>query len=278
MKRLTKSRFKLGIECPNKLYYTNKKEYVNNKKSDPFLQALASGGFQVEALARLSYENGVFIDAPHFDYDLAIELTKNQFTNDNVILYEAAFAYETLFVRTDIVKKEGNKIKLIEVKAKSFDPTDSELFVGKRGGLDSKWKSYLYDLAFQKYVAKLAYPQFEFEAYFYLADKTKSATIDGLNQYFRVPKDGDPRKEVIITEDKLAEIIQSNVLSEVNVDIIINDIINNRHNIFKEFTFQELVNQFVDYYSNDKFPAWEIKYSTCKSCEFKATTEQKNKV
>lgn len=51
MKVLTKSRFKLGLECPNKLYYTRKKEYANIKLEDPFLQALAQGGFQVEALS-----------------------------------------------------------------------------------------------------------------------------------------------------------------------------------------------------------------------------------
>jgi hypothetical protein len=53
MKPLTKSRFKTALECPNKLFFTSKKEYANNKSEDPFLQALASGGFQVEELARL---------------------------------------------------------------------------------------------------------------------------------------------------------------------------------------------------------------------------------
>lgn len=45
MKLLTKSRYKLGLECPNKLYYTCKKEYANTKQEDPFLQALARGIF-----------------------------------------------------------------------------------------------------------------------------------------------------------------------------------------------------------------------------------------
>ncbi len=45
MRYLTKSRFKLGLECPIKLYYTNKENvYANTKKDDPFLKALASGG------------------------------------------------------------------------------------------------------------------------------------------------------------------------------------------------------------------------------------------
>jgi hypothetical protein len=35
--------------------FTSKKEYPNNKCDDPFMQALASGGFQVEELARLHH-------------------------------------------------------------------------------------------------------------------------------------------------------------------------------------------------------------------------------
>ena len=46
MRVLIKSRFKLGLERPNKLYYTRKPEYVDNKQEDPFLVALADGGFQ----------------------------------------------------------------------------------------------------------------------------------------------------------------------------------------------------------------------------------------
>ena len=38
---LTKSRFKLGLECPTKLYYTKNDEYQDNQESDPFMQALA---------------------------------------------------------------------------------------------------------------------------------------------------------------------------------------------------------------------------------------------
>jgi len=50
---LTKSRFKLALECPTKLYYTNKKdEYADERLDDAFLAALAEGGFQVAELAR----------------------------------------------------------------------------------------------------------------------------------------------------------------------------------------------------------------------------------
>ena len=33
---LTKSRFKLGMECPTKLFYTKKKEYLDSKMDDSF--------------------------------------------------------------------------------------------------------------------------------------------------------------------------------------------------------------------------------------------------
>ena len=70
MRYLTKSRFKLGLECPNKLFYAKKDDYANQKSNNLFLEALASGGFQVEELARLHYPNGILIeDVTREDYD-----------------------------------------------------------------------------------------------------------------------------------------------------------------------------------------------------------------
>jgi hypothetical protein len=78
MRYLTKSRYKLGLECPTKLFYSNKKEeFANVKLEDPFLLALANGGFQVEALARLEYPDGVLIEAHGGEYQKAIENTKS---------------------------------------------------------------------------------------------------------------------------------------------------------------------------------------------------------
>ena len=52
MKPLTKSRFKIGLECPNKLYFTSKKHFVNNALEDPFLLALATFIYQISIAAR----------------------------------------------------------------------------------------------------------------------------------------------------------------------------------------------------------------------------------
>lgn len=273
MKPLTKSRFKLGLECPNKLFFTSKREYADQSLEDSFLMALAQGGFQVEALARLHYPNGVFIDTANYEYDRAMGLTRNYLEKEAVSIYEAAFGHEGLFIRTDILSKKGNHIKLIEVKAKSFDPDDEYLFLGKRGGINSGWKPYLFDLAFQKYVAQQAFPQFTFEAYLLMADKTKTAKVDGLNQLFRIPKNGNPRTDVVTGISSIDE-IGGSVLSEINVDSLINGIITGGYPYFDNLNFKQSVDLFKDAYQKNIYLNWPTQFSSCKKCEFKTTKEQ----
>jgi hypothetical protein len=274
MKPLTKSRFKLGLECPNKLYYTNKKEYANQKNEDTFLQALAQGGFQVEELARMHYPDGVFINTENGAYDEAVQLTANALEQENVIIYEAAFLFDGLFIRTDILVKKGNAIQLIEVKAKAFDPQNANFFVGVRGALSSDKKPYLFDLAFQKNVAANAYPHFHFSAHFMMADKTKMASVNGLNQMFRVPSNGNPRTDIIKKVSTLAA-TGNPVLSVINVDALINDIINNKHPYYENLNFQEAIPLLKNSYQNNVYSNWPTDFSKCKKCEFKASIEDK---
>jgi len=274
MKVLSKSRFKLGLECPNKLFFTGKEEYANQKSENSFLKALASGGFQVEELARLHYPNGIFINTENYEYEKAFQLTQEALLMENVVIYEAAFLADNFFIRTDILIKKGNHIRLIEVKAKSFNPNEENIFIGSRGGLVSSWKPYLFDLAFQKHVAAMTCPNFHFEAYFMMADKTKNATIDGLNQLFRVPANGNPRTDIIKKVSSIEEIGES-VLSEINVDTIVNAIIVDQYKYHDNLGFHEALKLFRNSYLDSHYINWETKFSACKKCEFKANLEEK---
>ena len=277
MKVLSKSRFKLGLECPNKLYYTGKPTVFPNKKSsDTFLLALANGGFQVEELARMHYPGGIFIDAEPYEYQKASDLTRDALQQENVIIYEAAFLVDGYYVRTDVLVKQKNKIHLIEVKAKSIDPTKEYIFKGKRGGLDAGYKPYLYDLAFQKKVAQLAFPEYDYKASFMMADKTKTASIDGMNQLFRVPMGGDPRQGIEKRVNSLAEIGNS-VLTEIDVDDIVDEIIDGIHPYSTELNFKESMVKFRDAYANNQYLNFNPSFSVCKKCEFRATEEEKSK-
>ena len=273
MRLLTKSRFKLGLECPNKLFYTGKPdEFVDNKVDDPFMAALAQGGFQVEALARMQYPHGIFIGTEHYEYRKAADLTRAALQQENVSLFEAAFLVDGLFVHTDILVKTGNVIQLIEVKAKSHNPNDENVFLGKKGGLVPGWKPYLFDLAFQKYVVQKSYPDFQIKAFLMMADKSKTASVDGLNQMFRVPKDGNPRTGLIQKFNSVAE-LRNSVLYTVDVDQIINDILGNEYK-YLDMDFEPTVVLLRDAYLNDQFLNWKTEFSKCKKCEFKATPEQ----
>ena len=271
MRYLTKSRYKLGLECPTKLYYTNKKEYANIKLDDPFLQALANGGFQVEALARLEYPEGHLIQAENYEYQKAIDETNELLKQDHCVIFEAAFGFQNLFIRTDILVKKGNQIELIEVKAKSFDPNDENIFVGKRGALVPAWKPYLFDVAFQRYVIQNSFPEFQIKSFLKMADKTKKAKVDGLNQLFRISKHGDKRKDTQQLVNHIHEIGGSSVLSDINIDEVIDKISSSHFKYSTDFEldFEEGIQFLAKHYETDTKINFPISFSACKTCEFK---------
>lgn len=266
MRVLTKSRFKLGLECPNKLFYTGKKEYANKKQEDPFLLALAEGGFQIEEYARLHYPGGILIEGNDGDYELLWKQTQELLLKEKVIIYEAAFLHEGLFVRTDILVKEGSQIKLIEVKSKSYDPNDDYIFIGKRGGIVSTWKPYLFDIAFQKHVVQQCYPDWQVQSLIMMADKSVIATVDGLNQFFRVSKKAGNRTGVIKMIDSLAGTGNS-VLGIKDVSTIVSQIINDNLPYSSELNFSDAVQILRENYLNDTYVNWPTSFG-CKSCEF----------
>ena len=101
MRALSKSKFKQGLECPNKLYFINNKtDYNNLKEEDTFLQALASGGFQIGEYACLHYPEGVLVDGSGdvHDYQKLANQTSALLEQENVVLFEAAFYINNLFI------------------------------------------------------------------------------------------------------------------------------------------------------------------------------------
>lgn len=55
---LTKSRFKIALSCPTKLFFTGKDSYPDSSSEDTFLEALAEGGYQVGELAKHYFHGG----------------------------------------------------------------------------------------------------------------------------------------------------------------------------------------------------------------------------
>ena len=284
---LTKSKFKLGLECVTKLYYTGKKrEYADQTLDDKFLQALAEGGYQTGALSLYEFSNNpsnddIIIDS--LDYDEAIRITNEKLAVDNerVIIAEAAFRYNNLFIRADIIVKEGNIINLYEVKAKSFnsrEETEDSFLAGKDENerVNSEWEPYLYDVAFQKYVISKALPNHIVKSHLILVDKSKKSTVDGLNQLFQLTKNEDRTYVEIAHINK--EDLGESILAIIPTDNIVEKIwyqFRVPTTLEREFAFEEFITYCEDIYVRDERVFSPLTMG-CKSCSFKVKGPKDN--
>jgi hypothetical protein len=266
---LTKSRFKLAVECPTKLFYSDKEKlYRNIKNEDSFLQALADGGFQVGKLAQLLWPSGYEITSKNHE-EAEQETQKRLSLPGEVVLFEPAIRYNNLFIRIDVLIKRESSMELIEVKAKSYDSSDPQI-VGARGGILAGMLPYLQDVAFQKYVLSKAHPDKTITSYLLMPDKAVNTTIDGLNQLFKVKREG--RSTDVVINPRAYEVASEAgaLLAKVNVDEFVDFI------LAKPIVFpggSGLLPAISEYwaheYENDERIS-PVLSSACKSCEFRA--------
>lgn len=198
-KYLSKSRFKVALECPRKLAYLSNDAYVNTKKHNDFLKSLAEGGFQVGEMAKLLYPGGVEVEDEKQGDQIShtLELLKR----DEVTIYEATLQHGDWVARIDVLRKQGKRVELIEVKSKSFDSLS--------GSVNEQWRTtrnsgnsahapkiktpilpYLQDVAFQTLLAREAHPDWQVVPYLMVVDKATKASVDGINQMFKIERFG----------------------------------------------------------------------------------------
>jgi len=282
---LTKSRFKLALECPTKLFYTRNKEYEDQTNDDLFMQALAKGGYQVGELAKYKYckdpiaEN---ITIATLNEEEALQLTAEKLLQDNVVIAEAAFLYNNLFVRVDLLVKTNNQIKLIEVKSKSY--SESDKFINTQNKTASKWVPYLYDLAFQTYVVRhaLQYEKLTITPYFLLANKDEVVPVDGLNQVFKISesKINGYQIKTDLSNIDISILNGIQILKEINMSDEIEAIFNMdvvAKDIPSEYRkFEDFVHWCSEIYKNQE-RVWSNPGSKCKKCQFKASSDSELK-
>jgi hypothetical protein len=280
VRQLTKSRFKVGFDCPTKLYFLDNPTYGNTNGDNSFLMALAEGGFQVGELAKVYFTGGHEIKT--LEKTEALRQTAELLKNKSVIIFEAAIQHENLFIRADILVKRGNKLELIEVKAKSYDPREENQFYTKSSlkkgpkKICSAWEPYLIDVAFQCHVLKAAFPEAQVTGALMLADKSATASVDGMNQKFSLSKADNGRTYVKVSEDLKSEQLGKQLLICVGVDEQV-DIINS--SIFelsgKAVGFKDLIENLAKICAERIF-APPIVGSQCKGCEFRIGDELKS--
>lgn len=226
---LSKSDFKLARTCDAKLYF-RENGYPDRRDGDPYLALLAEGGYMVEALARARHADGIQLAYGRNrveDYAITVEHLRR----DKVTLFEATLLAGRRHARVDILEKRGKVVRLLEVKAKSFDGAKHALSLseGRRGVLRgvtppyrifSDWQEKLEDITFQVLLLQRMRPDLIIQPFLVLVDTSKSAGVDDVASYFelvRHERDGEVRLHTatyIGSHELLAEL---DLITEVDV-------------------------------------------------------------
>jgi len=154
---ITKSQFKLGLDCIQKLQHTRNRLPQVSQENE-MLRLLAEGGSAVEALIRAT-EPGRFIggfkDAALAESSEAIADALNAAAaGKTTSLYEVTIAHGGFLARIDLLRIRPEAIDLVEIKSKSVEgvggQVDQEEFRKQKGGIRAEWMAYIQDLAFQR--------------------------------------------------------------------------------------------------------------------------------
>jgi hypothetical protein len=278
---LTKSRFKLALDCPRKLFYTGKDRspgsdgirYANQNNSNEFLKALAAGGFQVGELAKFYFPGGLDLSAER-NRETAFRLTMQELEKENCIIYEAAFVFENLYIRSDIFVKNGNSYSFYEVKAKGWnEDKDGDLVKIGKGGtfkINGSYADYIHDAVFQKYVIQKTLNK-EVRGHLYLMDKGKRTDVEGLNQKFRLIRNGNDGFYVEIEPGFTSDQLRECIMIAKSIDEAYGVVMDSQYKLKgHQGTFEELIQKYAaQYAADDPGLFYEIK-SECGKCEFRA--------
>ncbi|MBO7190238.1 MAG: DUF2779 domain-containing protein [Alistipes sp.] len=276
-KLLTKSLFTTSLGCPRKLYYATHKEYVNANDGNDFMRSLAEGGIQVGALARHYYFSKYNTFSQHYikakDTAKALEETRLAMQETNVVIAEAAFEWNGCLVRADILVKRGSTIELIEVKSSSLHKKDEDKITEptKKNEINSSYRDYIYDLAFQKYVIQNALNT-DVHGYLMLINVDQMCDVDGLNQMVRINTKTQQVDATGLENYKVSPNEADWLLYPCDMDMVCNAIIAGETSEQAEYmgaTFVDYVDLLLNALQTDT-PAEPKISSQCKGCEFRS--------
>jgi hypothetical protein len=230
LRTLSKSDFKLARGCDAKLFF-RENGYPDNRDSNPYLALLAEGGYMVEALAKAKYGDGVQLEYGRGvaeDY----QRTVDHLAREQVTLFEATLLVGRQQARVDILAKNGNTVRLLEVKSKSFDGAEhaSLLAAGKGGcmrsskkpyGILSKWSEKLEDVTFQVLLLEKILPGVVIQPFLVLVDTSKIAGLDNIPGLFelvsRTSTDGAVRLLTARYNGTREQLAELDLVTEVDV-------------------------------------------------------------
>lgn len=117
LSNLSKSQYCRGKRCLKSIWLYKHRRDLAEPPSD-FKTILFRQGHEVGELAQSYFPGGELIRAKHNEVEGALKQTREAIERGKTVLYEAAFLYDSILIRADIVKiHEDRAIEVIEVKS-----------------------------------------------------------------------------------------------------------------------------------------------------------------
>lgn len=137
---LSKTSLLKGIQCPKSLYLS-KKPPAFEISSDPNLEAKFQTGREVGVIARQLFPGGT--EVPFSDLSVTEQITKTLelIEAGAEVIYEASFAFDSIFIKADILVRTGttweiNEVKMsTSVKDPNYDDAAIQYYVITNSGL-----------------------------------------------------------------------------------------------------------------------------------------------
>ena len=280
---LSKSDFKVASSCCKKLVY-KKASFETRNDGNEYLENLAQGGHIISKYAQLTYPDGVEVKGESLN-EVIQKTTELIEGNKDITLFEATFLSNGKVVRTDILEKKDKRLNIIEVKSKSHDSDDDDVYKGKKN-----FEEYIEDVAFQTMILKEVYPDYEIHSFLLMPDKAKRTDIEGLAGWFSVNKlvdenfeiDELPARNIVQFKKPLVEFVYENdpdrikYISELQKDSILSLVeVDNEVNAVID-TIRNRAELFIDILQNGVEPEHFAINKNCKVCEFNLGKEEKN--
>lgn len=263
-KYLTRHLFGAGLECPVKLYYY-RKDYPQNQQSRPFIEHAIYNKKLLTALARSVYPNGIFINDKQVKK--AADKTRKLLQQDKIILFDATFVYQQMMARLPIIRKIGDKLTVFYIRTKAFDSRKNSI-TDSNGYINSKWKKYVLDFAYQVYLIQMSYPDLDIQPMLLMPEKSSTAYTDNL-PLLLAPLDHSFEAESIDASNQ-------ELLAKLDVTEVVERFINKQHSAEKYFpqsSLKETLSYFSEVYFGNQKPDPKIGLK-CKSCEFRIGLER----
>ena len=113
---LSKSRFIRGLQCHKALYlHIHRPELAGVVTAER--QAIFDSGSEVGEAAHGLFPGGVFVPYEGLSHGEQIAMTRQEIEKGTEVIYEAAFSYDDVFVKVDILRRGAGGWEIYEVKS-----------------------------------------------------------------------------------------------------------------------------------------------------------------